>query len=106
MAIPCPKCGKGTDTRTTRTLPNGTVRRRRVCPGVACGTRVSTIEIPLATGERMAGNPAIVSMDDLIGQLRFLATPLLRTLSPQEILAALVTTESVLPVDESPDDPD
>lgn len=54
----------------------------------------------------MAGNPAIVSMDDLIGQLRFLATPLLRTLSPQEILAALVTTESVLPVDESPDDPD
>lgn len=100
MAIRCPKCGEKTDVRSTRTFVNGTARRRRICSALACGTRITTLEIPLATNERVIRNPTIVSMDDLVKHLRFLAAPLLRTISPNDVLQALLGADAVLPPDD------
>lgn len=46
--IACPKCGEPMGVEETRTVEHY-VRRRRRCPKLACGVRVSTAEFVIAT---------------------------------------------------------
>lgn len=63
--IACPRCGRDTHVSETRSSSNA-VRRRRICVDVSCGTRVTTLELPVAPNRRfLEQDLAIVRVSDI-----------------------------------------
>lgn len=61
--IACPKCGSRTGVVESRGVGNF-IRRRRICETVACGHRVTTVEITVERMRRLS-DPIIVSRSAL-----------------------------------------
>lgn len=64
--IACPKCGGPTLVSETRNVGPSRVRRRRVCTAVACGERISTVELPLDDGARQKQVLAVIPKRALV----------------------------------------
>jgi len=52
MAMKCIKCGAELESKSTRSLNETTIRRKKICP--SCGYFIWTIEIPMSEYEDMA----------------------------------------------------
>jgi transcriptional regulator NrdR family protein len=89
--IACPKCGAPTRVKETRQT-GSYARRRRLCSGLSCNGRVTTVEIPL-NASRSAGRPS----GDSVIVLRRDLEDLMR------IAATLANTTEPLAADEEPD---
>ena len=63
--IVCPRCGGDTQVTETRSVGNYK-RRRRVCNDVACGGKVTTVEIAVPPGQRNATELSIVPTKGLL----------------------------------------
>ena len=67
MTIACGKCGGPTVVSETRNYGPARVRRRRICHSIACGERVTTIEIPISDPSKgQQGALAIVPKRTLV----------------------------------------
>lgn len=101
--IACPKCGRETTVAETRTIDHY-VRRRRHCPSIACGARVTTAEIVIATDaerSRPLGDIVLVPKRDLEEMVSYM-TQALATRMGKTAVVELVDRVLQGPTDNSP----
>lgn len=100
--IVCPTCGSETRVIETRDTAGNYQRRRRACVEIACGHRMSTVEIIVDDTKIAAGDPVLIERKALERIMLLIAEPIIAKVGISRVLKVLEASR----VEETSEDPE